>query len=389
LIGTVGGIGFIIGTGLIGSQPVATPIAAVPTATTVPEPSVPPGDPTGQPTAEPTEQPTAAPPSVQPTTMPTAPPPTDPPPVTGLETIGRAIPITDISRYEDGPTLLAEVPGQPVPPGAPGSAELLAMEVGVANLDSDAVAALDTFIAANLVAVIQDEWPCGADGVFCGPQQLAPGEYYVIGFATAAPPPTSGATDIVHTFNVLTDLDGDWTNNGLVTPPRINSMFLSTQYVIEGGWYQETAGLGETDYRGPVGPDGQTARFNQAPASRLVLTQDPPGGFFLIPSDRMGPWFRLASLWQDFGGDSVVTAVDWIASGDGLAMLPTPLRGELPQSLQCARVDLVAVASDGQPSQMVVTVRFQDGVQVPAEPVLDVTLLPSRRMNPSRTPTCR
>ncbi|HUH08438.1 MAG TPA: hypothetical protein VML96_11635, partial [Egibacteraceae bacterium] len=105
LIGAVGGIGFIIGTGLIGSQPIASPVAAVPTATAVPDPSAP-GDPTGQPTAEPPSDPVD--PTGQPTAPPpTAPPPTDPPTVTGLETIGRTIPITDISRYEDGPPLLA------------------------------------------------------------------------------------------------------------------------------------------------------------------------------------------------------------------------------------------------------------------------------------------
>jgi hypothetical protein len=372
--GVIGiGTGYIVFTG----QPTPSQVAVVPTPTASPSsvtasPVVATATPvTATPVVStPTQSPVTATPVV------TTPAPTASPAlvVTGLDTVVEVIPVENISTYAGGPSMTAETPGDPLPAGAPGSVELTGLAVGNASLDAAALAALGGFLAQNPVAVIEERWPCGADGVFCGIQELEPGDYYVIGFGTAESPPMSGAVDIIHTYNVLTDLDGDWTNNGFVVPPRINNMFLSTQYAIEGGWYQEVGALGQTDYRGPIGPDGQTPRYNERAVSRLVLTQDPPGGFFLIPAEKLGPWFRLGALWQDFSGDGVVTAVDWISSDGGLSMTPTPGRATLPVTIDCGRVDLVAEPLGDQPVQLVAGVRFQPAVTLPAEPVFDVAI---------------
>ena len=124
----------------------------------------------------------------------------------------------------------------------------------------------------------------------------------------------------------MTDLDGDWLNNAYVTPPLTNYIYLSSQYVIEGGWFGTVKGLGETDYRGAVGPDGETPRYNTTPASRLVLTEEPAGGFFIVPEDHVGSWFRVASMWRDFNAQERHIRVDAVGALGGLEMMPIPGR---------------------------------------------------------------
>jgi hypothetical protein len=125
--------------------------------------------------------------------------------------------------------------------------------------------------------------------------------------------------------------------------------------VIEGGWYGTVKGLGETDYRGPLGPDGQTPRYNTTPESRMVLTDDPMGGFFIVPVDHLGSWFRVATMWRDFNSAERHIRVDAVGALGGLELMPVPGRAEMPQTLTCVRVDIAAQPLDEQPSQLQIT----------------------------------
>ena len=298
---------------------------------------------------------------------------------TGLELLTGLIDLDLTTSYIDEDA----DPGTPDPAeeprDAPGWTNLVGGAVGRADLSADDVAALAGAFPAlagapDRTAVVEDEWPCTDVAVFCGIPQLEPGPYVFVGFGSAEAPPTEGTDGIFNVYYVNTDLDGDWTNNNLQTLPRTDNFYLGTQYVIEGGWFGETKGLGQTDFRGPLGPDGQTPRYNERAVSRLVLTQDPPGGFFIIPEAVMGPWFRVASFWQDFSEPGIL-AVDWVASSERLGQLPTPGRGEPRADLACVRVDLGTRPVGAEPAYFVVTLRLADSVAVDPEATVDVTLL--------------
>jgi hypothetical protein len=268
-------------------------------------------------------------------------------------------------------------PGTPDPAeeprDSPASANLTGLQLAHANLSRGDLAAVGGWVGQR-TAVIQDMFPCTDVHVFCGPQTLKPGGYYFVGFSLKGPPPTSGTDRVYMDYYLLTDLDGDLTNNGVVTPPQTNNIFAATQYLIEGGWYGTGRGLGETDFQGPVGPDGQTTRYNQAPASRLVLSEDPAGGFFIVPDDRMGDWFRLASFWQDLNQQGMI-AIDWISATPTQGLVPVPGRASPPVVLACGRVDISDPAPDGELAQLVIQLRLKDPVSLGAGSSLELTLM--------------
>jgi hypothetical protein len=366
-------VGIFTGYTLLNNQPAASPrpslIAAPPTAspTTV----------TGSPVLS-TPTPTLVTGSVVPSTPTPAPTqtvvPITPPPILladGLEQIVTGDPVGfDDLDDDQGP----EAEDDPEVDHEPGT-ELADGYIAPASIDgAQGLALIDGLVIGGVrTAQVDELWPCTDANVFCGPGTLAPGDYYVIGFNTAGPPSEAGTDQIYQSYYILTDLDGDFTNNGFVTPPRTNNIYLSTQYVIEGGWYGTVKGLGETDYRGPIGPDGQTARYNQQPAARMVLTQDPPGGFFIVPQDRIGNWFRIATIWRDV--DTRAIAVDAVGVLGGLELLPVPGRAELPQTLSCARVDVVAEPLGAFPSQLMGVFQVVPRTTLDPSAVLTLTLL--------------
>ena len=269
-----------------------------------------------------------------------------------------------------------EGPDDPDVGSKPGT-ELTGGYVGPAEVSGgQAMAMVDSWVAGTVTSDrVEELWPCTDANVICGPAQLDPGDYFVIGFSTAAPPPIAGTENIYQVYYLMTDLDGDWLNNAYVTPPLTNYIYLSSQYVVEGGWFGTVKGLGETDYRGPIGPDGQTPRYNTTPESRLVLADDPAGGFFIVPQDHVGDWFRIATMWRDFGTTERNIAVDALGAFGGLEMIPVPGRAELPTTLECVRVNVVAEQLDENPSQLDVMFQVQDGVTLDPAAVANLTLL--------------
>lgn len=348
---------------LIAASPNATPVTAAPVLSTAPPTPV-----------------TASP--VIGTDPPTAPPPTDtPPPQVALHPGVDQIADGDPEGTDDDDEDQGDEGDNADAPDEPGL-EFTDGYVVPAHVNGEQAMAMQGGWVAGAVqaAQVEDLWPCTGPAVFCGPATLEPGDYFVVGFHTAAPPPTSSAESIYQVFYLLTDLDGDWTNNGVATPPRTNNFFLSTQYVIEGGWYGPTKGLGETDYNGPIGPDGETPRYNQQAASRMVLTQDPPGGFFIVPEDRMGNWFRIGSMWRDFTQERSLS-VDAIGAFGRLEMIPVPGRAELPSTLACGRVDLAGAPLGDRPATLTLTFQLQGGATLEPGSVANLTLVTGRAPN--------
>ncbi len=360
--------GIATGVILFGGQPGPSPVAHVPTQQ--PQPTLTPGQtPLLTPTIEPTE----------PATEPPTEPPSEPP-VKQVET-----PLDGLAGLIDLEMLISLVdeltdPGTPNPAeeprDSPEFANLTGVALGRADLTPAALAIVGDWIAArDDVAVIQERYSCLERNVFCGPPQLAPGPYYFVGFGTLAPPPTEGVDQIYQVFYLLTDPDGDWSNNAFTTPPLTDRPLNSMQYQIEGGWYGAVGGLGETDIQGPVGPDGQTPRYNQPPSTRLVLTHDPPGGFFIVPESLMGNWFRLASYWQDFGAGQGVLSIDNAASVAPNGLIPVAGTGSLPSVLACARAQALAQSLDGEAEQILFYLGMPDGAALPPGTIANVTLI--------------
>ncbi len=369
-------IGYNLFAGQPGSSPQPTLIAAPPTQ---PPPSSQPTQP--QPTQP---QPTATQP--QPTTVATTAPTSSPTPTVepvitpapvlipdGLDEILTGDPI---GFADDGGDQDEESDDDPQVPPQP-QTDLAGAYVAPATLGGGgALAMLDTYVAGTVrAAQVEENWPCTDANVMCGAAtELADGSYFVIGFSTAAPPPLESDEGIYQVFYLMTDLDGDWLNNAYVTPPLTNYIYLSSQYVIEGGWFGTVKGLGETDYRGPVGPDGETPRYNQTPASRLVLTDDPVGGFFIVPEDHIGSWFRVASMWRDFNTQERHIRVDAVGALGGLEMMPVPGRAQAPQTLTCVRVEIVAEELDEQPSQLQITFGTDSAAGIDASAMAAATI---------------
>jgi hypothetical protein len=389
------GAGTVVGYNLFAGQPGATQqptlVAAPPTQATQ----------TSQPTADsqPTQpQPTQPQPTQpQPTEPPLTPAPTEPPTPTP-EPVITPVPIAiadgldeiltgdPIGFADDGDDQDEESDADPDVPAQP-QTDLAGAYVAPATVagQAQALAMLDSFVAGTVrAAQVEENWPCADENVFCGQTtELADGEYFVIGFSTAAPPPTSSDEGIYQVFYLMTDLDGDWLNNAFVTPPLTNYIYLSSQYVIEGGWYGTVDSLGETDYRGPIGPDGQTPQYNQTPASRLVLNDDPMGGFFLVPEDRIGSWFRVATMWRDFNTAERRIRVDAVGALGGLEMMPVTGRATLPETLTCVRVDIAAEPLDEQPSQLQITFGSSADSGIDARALATVSILQTTQDGPS------
>lgn len=341
-----------------GQSAAATPVTATPVVSTQ------------QPVSTPTATATPVVSTLPPTPVVTAPPIRLPP---GVDTVLTGPPVS----YGDGTADQAvERPDDPDVPAAP-QLELVGGYVAPGEVTGNqGLAMAGSWVAGTVRAAQVDElWPCTNAAVICGPGTLEPGDYFVIGFNTAAPPPTESPDGIYQVFYLMTDLDGDWTNNAYVTPPNTNYIYLSSQYVIEGGFFGPTKGLGETDYRGPVGPDGETPRYNTPPASRLVLSQDPPGGFFIVPEDHIGSWFRVATMWRDFNTEERHILVDSLGAQGGLEMMPVPGRAELPSTLECVRVNVLAEELDDQPAQLEVAFRVPDDLTLAGNLVANLTIL--------------
>lgn len=366
------GVGIFTGYTFLNNQPAASLVAAVPTPTATPVTATP-----VLATPTPTASPVTATPVVS---TPTPAPVITPVPVLladGIEQIVTGDPIgiedDDDDQGDEGDGIAADdQPGLEYTDGY----------VALASVDGEqAMAMQGGWIAGTVPAAqVEDLWPCTDPAVFCGPAQLEPGDYVVVGFHTAAPPPTTSEESIYQVFYLLTDLDGDWTNNGLATPPQTNNFYLSTQYVIEAGWYGPTKGLGETDYNGPVGPDGQTPRYNQQAASRMVLSADPPGGFFIVPGDRIGNWFRLGSMWRDFSVERSLT-VDAIGAFGRLEMIPVPGRAALPSTLVCGRVQLSGAPLGDRAATLTGAFQLQPGVTLDPGSAANLTLVTGRAPN--------
>ena len=370
-------VGIFGGYTLLRNQPGASPapsqIAAVPTAqpTTQSTPlTATPVVSTQAPPTTATATPVTATPVVStlpPTPVITAPPILLPP---GVDTVLTGPPVSYADGTADQDKERDEDPDLPAQP----QLELVGGYVGPGEVTGNqAMAMLGSWVAGTVRSAQVDElWPCTDAAVICGPGTLEPGDYYVIGFDTAAPPATESPEGIYQVYYLMTDLDGDWTNNAYVTPPVTNYIYLSSQYVIEGGWFGPTKGLGETDYRGPVGPDGETPRYNTTPASRLVLSQDPPGGFFIVPEDHIGSWFRVATMWQDFNADERSVLVDALGTHGGLEMIPVPGRTE-PLAFECARVDVSAEPLGDLPMQLLITFTMAGGAAL--DPLTSANLI--------------
>jgi hypothetical protein len=354
LILVVGAGGVVTGVVLFGGQPAPSLIAQA-GATPGPSPSEPLVSELPQSIRPETQPPLSA---SLPTPSPTA-TPSEPAPevVTPLDSLAGLIDLSFLLKAPDelNPPGTPDLSEEPV--DSPAYANLTALALAHANLSRGDLAALGDFAAEpNSVAIIGEQFACTEPNVFCGAPTLDPGGYYFVGFATLGPPPTSGTDQIYSVYYLLTDLDGDWSNNAYTSPPLTDLPFNSLQYQIEGGWYGTTKGLGETDIDGPAGPDGQSPRFNQVPGSRLVLTQDPPGGFFIVPDRLMGPWFRLSLYWQDFNQQGVLS-LDNVSLGTRIGLLPSRGPSAAPAVLSCVRVDAVDSSLDGQPASLDIYLR--------------------------------
>ena len=374
------GAGTLIGYNLFAGQPTGSPqpslVAVLPTpgVTATPQPTI-----VSQPTQpQPTE--TQAPPTAVATPAPTSPPTPSvapvitPAPITIPDGLDEILAGDPIGYGDAGDDQDEESDADPQVPPQP-QTDLAGAYVAPAAVGGQALAMLDTYVAGTVrAAQVEENWPCTNANVFCGPADLADGSYFVIGFSTAAPPPLEGEEGIYQVFYLMTDLDGDWLNNAFVTPPLTNYIYLSSQYVIEGGWFGNVKGLGETDYRGAVGPDGETPRYNQTPGSRLVLTEEPVGGFFIVPEDHVGSWFRVASMWRDFNTEERHIRVDAVGALGGLEMMPIPGRAELPGTLTCVRVELAAEELDDLPSQIQITFGADPAAGIDATAVAVVTI---------------
>jgi hypothetical protein len=349
-------------------QPQPTTVANVPTPTpgATPVPSPPPVVVTQAPsTPAPTPQPTPPPVVITPAPTPTPAPVITPTPAPLVDVPPEAAQAMDgppdtypddadqDEEYEDDP----DIDPQP-------QTEFTGGFVGPMQVtDAQAIAGGQSFVASVTGTQVEELWPCVDADVLCGAATLAAGDYYVIGFSTEAPPPTSSPDGVYQIFYLMTDLDGNWADNAAVTPPNTNYIYLSAEYVIEAGFYGTTAAVGETDYGGPVGPDGETPRYNVTPSSRLVLSADPPGGFFIVPQDRMGNWFRIASMWRDFNSEERHILVDSVGALGNLELIPVPGRAAF-ETFACVRVEVLGEPLGEQPSQLVTTFELLDGVSL-------------------------
>ncbi len=352
LIALVGAAGLATGVLMFGGQPAPSLVALASQSPASAMPSILPPTTQPLPTETPTNQPT---PSLTASAQqtPTETPTQNPSAVANpLDSLAAIIDMQDLLDVVDEVTDPGTIDPSEEPRDAPDYANLTGMRLARAELTRSDVAALGALTAAlDDVAVIGDQFPCSAANVFCGPAQLQPGAYYFVGFSTLGPPPTHGQEGIYANYYLLTDPDTDWSNNVFTTPPRTDYPLDTLQVQIEGGWYGTASGLGETDTAGPVGPDGRTPRYNRAPDSRLVFTQDPPGGFFIVPAKTMGDWFRVASYWGDLNQTGVI-AVDNISLGRRNELLPVAGLAAAPAILECARVDAVAAPLDDQPATL-------------------------------------
>ena len=373
-----GFIGYNLLKGQPGASPQPTLIAAPPTSSPTPSSSSSPSPPV-QPGTQPPLTPTPAPPItpspavITPAPVTPSPVPT-PVPIVLPEGVAEVVTGPPVSYADLTDDQAKERPDDPDVDPQP-QTEFVGGYVAPGGVEAaQALAGSGSFIASVTSDRVNELWPCIDAEVICGPETLEPGDYFVIGFNTAAAPPTEGTDGIYQVFYLMTDIENDYTDNAYVTPPLTNYIYLSAEYVIEGGFFGTTSAVGETDYGGPVGPDGQTPRYNIAASSRLVISADPPGGFFIVPQDRIGNWFRISSMWRDFNATERHILVDSVGLLGNLELIPVPGRAAL-ETLSCVRVDVVGEALGEQPSQLEVFIELAAGVAFDADPTANVTIL--------------